>query len=399
MWRWLVAVIVVTFAGPVRAEGLAPLVRVLASSEDVEVQRDVLRGMHEALAGRRSVKAPAGWSAVYRKLSASKDAEVREKALVLSVLFGDPLALAVLRMTAGDPKAALPARTTALQTLVEKRDADTLPLLRELLADRRLRQPALRGLAAFSDPNTPALVLKHYASFNAAEKADAVSTLSSRPTWALALLEAVERKQVARPDLSAFTARQLAGLNDKRVTDKLNLVWGAIRPTAADKAKLLPRYLALVKPAALMKANRAQGRVVFARLCAQCHLLFDEGGKIGPDLTGSQRANPEYILAKVLDPSFAVARDYQVTNIRTNAGRSISGIIKEETDKLLVVQTPTDLVRVPKADIEERLRSAVSMMPEGQLATLKDAEVRDLIAYLAGPGQVPLPKGAPGPKP
>jgi hypothetical protein len=34
-------------------------------------------------------------------------------------------------------------------------------------------------------------------------------------------------------------------------------------------------------------------------------------------------------------------------------------------------------------------------MPEGQLAMLSDAEVRDLIAYLAGAGQVPLPKSTP----
>jgi hypothetical protein len=31
-------------------------------------------------------------------------------------------------------------------------------------------------------------------------------------------------------------------------------------------------------------------------------------------------------------------------------------------------------------------------MPEGLLTPLKDQEVRDLLAYLAGDGQVPLPK-------
>ena len=37
---------------------------------------------------------PAGWSALHRRLSASKDAEVRERTLALSVLFGDPQAMA-----------------------------------------------------------------------------------------------------------------------------------------------------------------------------------------------------------------------------------------------------------------------------------------------------------------
>src|SRR5579883_1518202 len=90
--------------------GLEPLVRVLAASGDVGVQRDVLRGMYEALQGRRPLKAPAGWSAVRQKLAASPDAEVRQKALLLSVMFGDAEALAALRRTAADPAAEEAAR-------------------------------------------------------------------------------------------------------------------------------------------------------------------------------------------------------------------------------------------------------------------------------------------------
>ena len=38
-------------------------------------------------------------------------------------------------------------------------------------------------------------------------------------------------------------------------------------------------------------------------------------------------------------------------------------------------------------------------MPEGLFAKLKDEEVRDLVAYLASPTQVPLPKDATPPPP
>src|SRR5437868_3871036 len=83
---------------------LAPLVRVLAASDDVAVQRDVLRGMCEALQGRRNVAAPAGWAAAYRKLASSPNREVREKALVLGLLFGDAQALTALRGTVTDTR-------------------------------------------------------------------------------------------------------------------------------------------------------------------------------------------------------------------------------------------------------------------------------------------------------
>jgi putative heme-binding domain-containing protein len=124
-------------------------------------------------------------------------------------------------------------------------------------------------------------------------------------------------------------------------------------------------------------------------------VLFGEGGKIGPDLTGSQRTHAEYLLIKLLDPSATVAKDYQLTIIATKSGRSVSGLVKEENDKVLTVQTENEVVRIPKADIDAREQSKQSMMPEGQLEKLSNAEVRDLFAYLAGSGQVPLPSEKP----
>jgi putative heme-binding domain-containing protein len=373
------------------ARSLAPLVRILTDSNDSAVQRDVLRGMYEALQGRRNVTAPEGWSTVYRKLADSKNAEIREKVLQLSVLFGDPQALAALRKTAADPKAATSARRSALQTLVEKRPPDLLPLLRKLLTDRALRGSALRGLASYRDAGTPALIFDRYASFTDAEKADALATLASRPAYALALLDAMEKGRVPRRDLSAFTVRQLLAFKDKTLTDRLTKVWGSIRPPSAEKATLLVKYKAMVPADALKKADRKHGRLLFARTCASCHTLFGDGGKIGPDLTGSQRANPEYLLTKLLDPSAVVARDYQMTVLTTKSGRTISGLIKEETDKTLTMQTQNEVVRLPKSDIEERQRSPQSMMPDGLLTPLSPAELRDLIAYVSGNGQVPLP--------
>jgi putative heme-binding domain-containing protein len=381
---------------PMSSPPLELLTRILAKSNDPAVQLDVLRGMHEALQGRRSATAPENWSEVYRKLAGSKDAEIREKVLQLSVIFGDPQALTALRQTAADPKADATARRHALQTLVEKRPPDLLPLLRKLVAERTVRSVALRGLASYSDPQTPSLILEQYTSFTDAEKADAIATLAARPAYALALLDAMEKGRVPRRDLSAFTVRQLLAFKDKELTERLTKVWGSIRPPSAEKATLLAKYKAMVPAAALKKADRKHGRLLFSRTCASCHTLFGEGGNIGPDLTGSQRTNPEYLLTKLIDPSAVVARDYQMTVITTQSGRTISGLVKEENDKTLTLQTQNEAVRLDKRDIAERQRSPQSMMPDGLLAMLSPAEVRDLIAYLSGAGQVPLPRITPG---
>src|SRR5262249_24968577 len=115
-----------------------------------------------------------------------------------------------------------------------------------------------------------------------------------------------------------------------------------------------------------------------------------------PELTGSQRANPDYVLENALDPSAVVAREYQVTIVEAKDGRVISGIVKQETDRALTLRTQNESLVVPKNEIEGRTLSPTSMMPEGLLDALSKEEVRDLIAYLASPSQVPLPKKEPG---
>jgi putative heme-binding domain-containing protein len=98
------------------------------------------------------------------------------------------------------------------------------------------------------------------------------------------------------------------------------------------------------------------------------------------------------VLTKVLDPNAVVAQDHQVTVVTTKGGRTLTGLVKEEDVTTLALQTRNEVIRVAKADIDERKKSPTSMMPEGLLAPLSDVELHDLIAYLAGPQQVPLPK-------
>jgi putative heme-binding domain-containing protein len=375
-------------------DGLHKVLGVVEKADDAALARDVLRGIDEALTGQRQAPMPANWPAVAARLSRSTDREVRERAQSLGALFGDAQALADLRKTAADPAAAPRDRRRALRALVYKKEPELLPLLQALLKDRALRGPAIRGLAAYDAPSTPPALLGHYGSFTDEEKADAVQTLAQRPAYALALLGAVEKGQVPRRDLSAFTARQLLGLKQPAVTDKLGKVWGTIRPASQEKEALLARYKRLLTPAYLKRANPAAGRVVFRRTCAACHKLFDDGGAVGPELTGAQRTNLDYVLENLLDPSALVFSDYQVTAVELKDGRVLNGIVKQWTAKAIALQTQNEIVYVPKTDIEAQAKSPLSLMPDGLLTNLKDEEVRDLIAYLAGLAQVPLPPSA-----
>jgi putative membrane-bound dehydrogenase-like protein len=393
--RYIARRIAVAAVGAPDAKALDPLVKLLSGAADDAVRYDVMEGMAEAFVGRRTMPLPAGWAEARRRLAASPDGRVRSAATRLSVLFGDPEALAELRALAADGQADADARRTALETLMQRRPPELPALLRSLLDDPAVRGPAIRGLAAFDGSDVPELLLSRYAQLTAAERADAVGVLTARTAWASALLDALEKNRVPRTDVSAFAARQIAGFNDAALTEKLTAVWGPVRATPKDKAAQLARYLRLVTPDRLAAADRSAGRAVFQQHCASCHTLWDAGGRIGPELTGSQRANPEYLLSEMLDPNAVVGREYQVTVFKTADERIINGIVRAETDKAVTIQTPTELITLPAEEIAARQKSALSMMPEGLPAKMTEKELRDLIAYMAGREQVPAKAGGP----
>lgn len=370
---------------------LGPLVAALGKTLE-RVQVDLLKGAREGIRGRKRMTMPAGWPAVYARLSRSGDATIRESALVLALVFGDPQALADLRAVARNSNARPAERVAALQALIENRPADLAPVLHELLADGATRRTAVRGLAAFPHADTPRRVLAVYASLTADEKADAVATLASRTDSALALLDAVEKNAVPRADVSAYAARQMHALGDAPLTTKLRQVWGEVRDTSPNKQAQLTKYKAMLTPAALRNANTQNGRLVYSKTCQSCHKLFGEGGTIGPDLTGSNRSDLDYLLSNTIDPSAEVGRDYRMSVVRTLDGRVITGIVVEKSVARVVVQTATEKVTLSADDVESVKDSPASIMPEDQLDALTREQVRDLFAYIGAKTQVPLPQ-------
>jgi putative heme-binding domain-containing protein len=327
-------------------------------------------------------------------LASSPDLEVRRLSQSLALTFGDSEAMQALRKVISDEKAPLEDRQWAIASLAQARDPKLLPILEKLIVTVPLREAALTALAAYDSPKTPALILKQYSLLNPTERQTALFTLVSRPTYAAELLGAVEANQIPARDLSTYLVRQIAAFENEPLNAKLRKVWGEFRPTTADKAQQIQTLKSQMTEESLKKADANEGRVVFATTCAGCHLLFEEGRHVGPDLTGSQRNNLDYILENVFDPSAVVGRDYRLTTIATTDGRVLTGVVAEEAAESLTLKTPTEDVLLAKSEIEARRQSAVSMMPEGLLEKLSEVEIRNLIAYLGSTNQVPLPTGS-----
>lgn len=370
--------------------GLDALIDVLSAAGKDDLRLDLMTGMLEGFEGQRRAEMPRLWSETYSKLNGSTSEAIREQALQLALIFDDPVALRLLLLQAADTTATTAARNRAVQALVAKQAGDVAPLLLQLITDAATRSAAIRGLAEYDQPETVPVLLDQYGSLDAAARQDALQTLASRPAWALALLEAVEANRIPRSDLTAYTARQLHNLGDERVTAKVTALWGELRSTPGDKVRLIERYKRRLTPDSLASADLVAGRATFQKICANCHRLFDAGATIGPDITGSQRKNIDYVLENLIDPSAAVSRDFQMQVIETSGGRIVTGLAVAETENAVTIQTVNEKLVIPLSEIESRAASPVSMMPDGMLNEFSTEQVRNLIAYLASPTQVPL---------
>lgn len=373
-------------------EAMTRMVRMLAETDDAQLQLDILRGLSAGFRGQERLPMPAGWEQVESRLGGSANGDVRTLVQTLSLTFGSQGALKALRALAADPKAEAGARRNALDSLMASRDPELRSLLQRLVPDAAVRGIALRQLAAFDDGATPGLILAEYGKLAAGEKRDALNTLVSRVSFAKPLLAAVGAGTVPRSDLTAELVRQLRNLRNPDLEKQITQVWGVMKDTSPDMAKEVERYKALYWKGGSTPGDASKGRVVYNQVCAQCHHLFDSGGAVGPDITGANRSDLEYLLQNILFPNAVIPNEYRQTLVEMKDGRLISGIVKGQEGGTLLIQTANELVRVAMADIATREQAENSMMPEGLVAGLEEQQVRDLLYYLGRPGQVPLPK-------
>ncbi len=373
-------------------ESLALLISGLAEAKDDSTSLTFLRAIRSSLQGRKNVKLPEQWTAAKKELEQNREGNnphIPWNLLAVEAVAGDEAAAITLSQRLVESNAPISLKREVLTALVHAARPELGETLVALLNSKDLRADSIRALASLDDPKTPARLLAVYDKFSPDERRDILATLCSRASYAKELLAAIEAKRLPANHLTADLVVNLKNLKDKGLQAQLEKVWGTTRESAADKLQLITQYKSLLTSPPTVAHDVQLGRAVFARTCQQCHTLFGTGGKVGPDLTGSNRANLDYLLSNVIDPSAVMAKEYQPTVLLLANGRVVTGILKEETDATVAVQLPTELLTVAKSEIDERKLGDKSMMPDDLLRPLSQHEVRSLQAYLASAGQVP----------
>jgi putative heme-binding domain-containing protein len=126
--------------------------------------------------------------------------------------------------------------------------------------------------------------------------------------------------------------------------------------------------------------------------CVACHKLGGAGTEVGPDLTkiDPKQQSPVEILHDILEPSFRINEKFQSWSFELKSGKSVIGLIVKETPteiEVLVNPLAKEKPLVLKVDqIDERKKSATSIMPKGLLDKLTHEEILDLVAYVYAGG-------------
>ncbi len=258
---------------------------------------------------------------------------------------------------------------------------------------------ALQALAILRHPRAPEVITTAFPKLSPSEQTDAINTLATTAAGAKALLTAVKAKTIPSTSLSPFLARQIAALKSTELDSLLKETFGDLNAPKADIEERKKKFRAILTRDELAKADKAKGKLLFNAICGQCHQLFGEGQKVGPDLTGSNRGTLDYLLDNVLDPNAVIGKDYQLNIFELNDGRVASGVVKEETPAAFRIAMPGGLEQtITATEVKKRTVAKVSTMPEGLFDALPQEGLQQLVAYLQSNASPDNGKGKPAMK-
>ena len=370
-----------------RDQAFALLFDQLAKTEAPVIRRTLLNGILLGLDGQRNLTPPPNWFRLRTHLLNQKDPELTKLVDRLSQVFGDKEAAQRALATLKNKEAALSDRKQALASLLTQRHKNLAPILKSLLDEPPLRIEAIRAYTSAPAPDAAKLLLDRYSKFDPDSQKAVIETLATRKAYAEELHLALKEKRLSPGDLPAYVTRSLSLLLGPDFDKEFSL-----KKLPADKEAEIAKYKALATTSALDNASASSGRKIYQTLCSACHVMYGEGGQIGPELTGSNRGDLNYLLLNILYPSDDIADSYKMVTLDTNDGRSLSGNISQEDGQKVVLNMVGQKTTIPKSDIKSRTVSDFSMMPAGLLQGLKKEDVVALFKYMQTKQQVPPAK-------
>ena len=272
-----------------------------------------------------------------------------------------------------------------INALVTARNDVGLSLAESLLKSSTstdVRRKAVQAIGRIGSSSSTNVLMRHLETLPSDVQPAAIEALTDRVDSATELLQLVRDKKIPSTLINANQAQKMLSLKSEPLADLVTKHWGVVR-TERDPARveLIARMRNELRTS---HGDPVAGRVVFKKLCAQCHKMYGEGAEVGPDITRNGRASFEQLLSNVFDPSLVIGSAYQGLTVVTKDGKAISGLPAEDSAQRVVLKVQGDKQEIiARADIEEVVPSKLSLMPEGIEKQLQPQELRDLFAYIS----------------
>lgn len=367
--------------------GLVACERLLQLAPSDEKKGLLMSGFLEAYQGRDIAHLPAGLKSEIE--SYQKSIGNSDLALGLRLGEADALkqALASIRSEATDPS----QRLMLIKIVGEVEQPNSVSTLLSLISGSRssaIKNAAMLALMNYSDPKIGQTICSRYHSSLPNEhglRETAQRVLASRAIWTKQFLNEIESFRI-KPDTVSFDVVQQMQLHaDPEIEELVKKYWGNIRSTPAEKQNEIERLANLLRSEGV-SGSPARGRELFKKHCGVCHTLFDEGGQTGPNLTGYERDNLDFMLLAIVDPSAAIREEFTQFQLLTKDGRVLTGLLEEQTPTQVTIRGANNQVTlVSRDDIEVLQAMKTSIMPDGLTQKMTESEILDLFAYITKP--------------
>ena len=289
---------------------------------------------------------------------------------------------------AGDASAPAEVRAAAVEALGAIKPPQANQVLDGLIASAREKgtsypaaEAAIRTLPKLGDARDRLVELATAKDVPLGLRREALRTFAIQEGGARRVI-ALAKDGKLPDDLKTEASTLLLTNRDRSIRDEAASV---LPPPKAASGRPLPPFFELVR----REGHAERGREVFHRegatSCAGCHRVQGRGRWVGPDLsTIGTKYGKDELLRSILNPSAAIGYNYRSVVVGLDDGRVLTGLAVEDAPDRLVLKTAQgERVAVKPGDVQDRKLSDVSLMPEGLAQSMTDAELVDLLAFLA----------------
>ncbi len=285
-----------------------------------------------------------------------------------------------------DPATDTPQRLAALEILTRVPGDDVYALASQWLGPQTspdLQLRAARLLSTASSGEWSRKLLEAWKGLGPTTRREAIDRWTQSAQGVGVLLDGVESETIRPAELDRDKQTLLLAFPQADLKERAKTLLGSV---GGNRAEVVQGH----QPVLSLTGDAAAGKVVYAKICIQCHRAGSEGHQVGPDMASFQNKAPADLLIAILDPNREAQPIYTTYTAVTLQGQVATGIIAAENATSLTLRRAEGKEEtLPRDQLEDLISNGVSLMPEGLEKDLTPQQFADVIAFIKGLGGKP----------